>query len=484
MTRTSTDLLIIGFGPTGATLAGLAARRGLRVTVVDRDREIYPLPRAVQCDHEVLRILQEIGCADEIMAGSIINDGITFLTADRQTLLSATVPALAATGWPSSVFFHQPSFETVLRRTVAELGVEILLGTEATGISETAEGARVSLADGSELHARYIVGCDGARSLTRKLIGSTIDDTGFDESWLVVDLLLQHGGGDRLPTRCLQVCDPARPHTLVPMPSPRFRFEFMLHPGEDPDEIQDPETIRSMLSSWVDPEIVEIERAAVYTFHGLVASTWRSGPIFLAGDAAHQTPPFLGQGMCAGMRDAANLAWKLAAVIDGGAPDALLDSYQAERAPHAKAVIDAAVGFGQLICMTDPAAAAERDAAMLASPAADDEIPDFIPALAMGAAISDGGGRLSPQPRLSGELLDELVGHQFAVLTSTPLQPSDRDAIFWSARAKLLDAESQPELAALVGDTEAMVIRPDRYIFASGPLSEITQAARRVLDPA
>ena len=175
------------------------------------------------------------------------------------------------------------------------------------------------LADGRTIRSRYVVGCDGARSVTRKVIGTGLRDTGFEESWLVVDLLLD-GAVPGLPTRCLQVCDPCRPHTLVPMPAPRFRFEFMLLVGESEEDVHRSEVIDGLMSAWIDPERAKIERSAVYTFHGLVASTWRDRKVLLAGDAAHQTPPFLGQGMCAGLRDAANLAWKLAAVIDGSSP--------------------------------------------------------------------------------------------------------------------------------------------------------------------
>ncbi len=476
------DLVVIGFGPSGATLAGLAARRGLRVVVVERDVEIFPLPRAVQCDHEVLRILQELGCADEVMAGSIINDGLDFLAADREVLLSFTVSPLASTGWPTSVFFHQPTFEGVLRRTVAALGVDVRLGHEVTALDQDDDGVTVHVAGDSPIRARYVAGCDGARSTTRRLIGTLMHDTGFEEPWLVVDLVLREDMPG-LPSRCLQVCDPARPHTLVPMPWPRFRFEFMLMAGETADEIQQPEVIEKLLGGWIDPDSVEVERAAVYTFHGLVASAWRDRRVFLAGDAAHQTPPFLGQGMCAGMRDAANLAWKLAAV-SAGAPDGLLDSYQLEREPHARAVIEAAVGFGQLICMTDPAAAAERDAAMRADHAervAASEAPNLIPPLDQGPAIGPGGGDFSRQPRLDGVLLDDLIGTGFALCTQVPLDPAAAAARWWSDHGVVFDADSHPEVVAILADHPACAIRPDRYVLARGDIDEVTAIAAATL---
>ena len=442
------DVVVIGCGPTGATLAGLCARRGLSVVVVEREPQLHALPRAVQCDHEVLRILQELGCADEVLAASIVNDGISFLTADRRTLLSVTVPPLAATGWPSSVFFHQPTFEASLRRAVRSAGAELRLGRRVVSLHQDADGVDVALDDGMVVRARTAVGCDGARSATRAVVGAALDDTGFEESWFVVDLVLSDDVPG-LPTRCLQVCDPVRPHTLVPMPAPRFRFEFMLLPGETEEDVRRDDVIAAMLSSWIDPAAATVERSAVYTFHGLVASSWRDRRVFLAGDAAHQTPPFLGQGMCAGMRDAANLAWKLAAVLDGDADDALLDTYQGERRPHARAVIDAAVDFGRLICELDPGEAAARDEALTASYAGDTPAPDMIPPLGRGPAVGPGGGRPAAQPRIEGVPFDDRTGDGFVLCTTRPPRPGSDEARWWGEHGTVVDAATVTGVAAL-----------------------------------
>ena len=235
-TQEVVDLVIVGFGPVGATLAGLAALRGMSVVILERDTEIFDLPRAVQCDHEILRILQELGIADEILADTVVNDGIAFLTADRRDLLRLTLPGVAPTGWPPSVFFHQPTFEAVLRRRVIALGAEVRLGVAVVDLAQSDEGVTATLDDASTVRARYAVGCDGARSSTRTVVGGALVDTGFEESWLVVDLILSGPISD-LPTRCYQVCDPARPHTLVPMPGDRFRFEFMLLADETAESI-------------------------------------------------------------------------------------------------------------------------------------------------------------------------------------------------------------------------------------------------------
>ena len=475
------DLLVVGFGPVGATMAGLAARHGLSVLVLDREVDLFPLPRAAHCDHEILRILQELGCADEVVETMRINPGMDFLSASREPLLRFSSPGIAPSGWPASVLFHQPGFEGALRRSVHRSSAEVRLGVGVATIEERDGRVVARTDDGAFVTARYAVGCDGARSLVRERIGSTMHDLEFEEPWLVVDLVLD-AADPALPDRALQVCDPARPHTLVPMPWPRFRFEFMLLPGEDPDAIREPARVLELLSTWIDPAGVEVERAAVYTFHGLVAREWRRGPIFLAGDAAHQMPPFLGQGMCSGMRDAANLVWKLAAVRHGGAPDALLETYQSEREPHVRAIVDAAVAFGRIICTTDAEVAAARDAQMLAAPVSVSEAPQGAPALGEGPAIGPGGGALSAQPLLDGARLDDVVGPRFALITAEPLPDQDPDALWWADRAAVLDAAGHPELRALLGEASAVVIRPDRYVFAAGALPDLTRQARAVLE--
>lgn len=403
-----------------------------------------------------------------------------FLSAKREVLLRVRSPGLAPTGWPASVLFHQPGFEHVLRRQVFATAADIRLGVGVAAIEQRADHVVAVLESGAQVRARYAVGCDGARSLVRRAIGATMDDLEFEEPWLVVDLVL-HEPIAELPDRALQVCDPARPHTLVPMPWPRFRFEFMLLPGEDPEAIRQPAIVRQLVAGWIDPALVDVERAAVYTFHGLIAQQWRAGRIFLAGDAAHQMPPFLGQGMCSGMRDAANLAWKFAAVEHQGAPDALLDTYQLERAPHVRAIVELAVDFGRIICTTDPEVARERDTQMLANQSDEEDAPLGTPVLGDGPAIGPGGGTLSSQPWIDGRRLDDIVGPRFALITRTPLAPDDQHRLWWSARAAILDAQTFPGLQPLLDGADAIVIRPDRYIYAAGKLADILDLALPML---
>jgi 2-polyprenyl-6-methoxyphenol hydroxylase-like FAD-dependent oxidoreductase len=480
------DLAIVGFGPVGATLASLCARRGLSVVVIDKDFDVYPLPRAAHVDHEVMRIWQEIGCADDLFATMRENVGMDFLTADGEVLHRMRSPGIAPSGWPASLFFHQPGVERAVRKTALELGVHVLLGVEVAGLDPRTDAVRLTLADDSVVDAAWVVGCDGARSFVRRALGVGLDDLEFEEPWLVVDTVV-YGDAPQLPDRALQICDPARPHTLVPMPAPRFRFEFMLLPGEDATAMQDPAVVRELLGPWVDPDIVEMERSAVYTFHGLIARTWRQGRVLLAGDAAHQMPPFLGQGMCSGLRDAANLAWKLDLVHRGTAPDALLDTYQLEREPHVRTIVELAVGFGRIICTTDAAVAAERDAVMCAAQQAKGEeadAPYTLPGLPAGPLVL-GDGRIAPQPACIGTRLDDLVGQRFAVIARDRSLLTGEDAAFWARHACFLDAATHPVLAAALDDfaSDVVVIRPDRYVlYAGASLACCTDAVRPLLE--
>ena len=284
----------------------------------------------------------------------------------------------------------------------------------------------------------------------------------------------------------LQVCDPARPHTLVPMPPPRYRFEFMLLPGETADDVNTPERVEEFLRPWLAAGTATVERSAVYTFHGLIAEQWRSGRVFLAGDAAHQTPPFLGQGMCSGIRDAANLAWELERVLRHGAADALLDTYQTEREPSVRFIVGLAVELGRVICTLDPEVAAGRNAGMLAEREAGRGTSGEMgfPPLPGGALCGDGGGQQAVQPTVAGTRLDDLVGPRFALITRTDAALASDGAQWWQAAgAVLLSAEAHPELAPVLdaAEADAVVIRPDRYLLSAAAAVAMPSAGTAAL---
>lgn len=447
------DVAILGYGPIGALLANLLGQAGLRVGVYERDTEIYSLPRAVHFDGEVMRIFQSVGLAGRIAeATRSSSQGMHFVNAAGQTLIVRRgIDGPGPHGWAGNWYFHQPELEAILREGVARFpNVTVHLGRE--------------IADVDELAARYVVGCDGARSLVRRAIGSQQRDLGLHQPWLVVDLLCDPESPRvrALPDYTIQLCDPARPMTIVhvggPRDSSRRRWEIMLMPGDDTARLTDPDIFWPMMARWLDPQDAVLERAAVYTFHSVVQEGWRKGRLLLAGDACHQTPPFLGQGMCAGMRDASNLAWKLAARLRGEAPDSLLDTYESERLPHVRTFIDLAVKLGAVLQETDPAAAAERDRRF----AAGATLFDFPqPQLGPGdrADAPPPVGTIFPQPRLAdGRLMDEVIGQRFAIVGETALLAHQRpDGV-------MLPGVGTDWLAA--HGLRAAILRPDRYISA------------------
>ena len=442
------DVAILGYGPVGALLANLLGQAGLSVAVYERDTAIHSLPRAVHFDGEVMRIFQSAGLAEHIaLATRPSSQGMHFVNAAGQTLIVRRgIDGPGPHGWPNNWYFHQPLLEQILREGVGRYpNVEVHLGHD--------------VADVAELDARYVVGCDGARSLVRRAIGSKACDLGLHQPWLVVDLLCDPSSHrvKALPDYTIQLCDPRRPMTIVNVGGARRRWEIMLMPGDDPARVAQPESFWPLIQRWLGPEDARIERAAVYTFHSVVQTGWRKGNLLLAGDACHQTPPFLGQGMCAGMRDAANLAWKLSAVLRGGAPDALLDTYESERAPHVRTFIELAVKLGAVLQETDPAAAAARDARF----AVGTERFDYPqPQLGPGcrAEAPPPVGMIFPQPRLAdGRLMDEAIGQRFAIVGETQLLASARpDAV-------LLPGVGADWLAR--HGVRAALLRPDRYVF-------------------
>jgi 3-(3-hydroxy-phenyl)propionate hydroxylase len=466
MSEAMHDVAIVGLGPTGATLANLLAQRGLDVLVIEREAEIHRLPRAIHFDGECMRVFQAIGIAEQLLPRLVISPGMKFVDAAGRVLIDYTRSQQPGPhGWHPSYRYHHPDLEAALRaRLATHESATVLLRHDIFAVDEHADHVELRLEDlarGRLLRAkaRFVVGCDGARSLLRRLIDSELDDLQAHERWLVLDVLLKRARPD-LGEHSIQYCDPRRPATYVRGVGERRRFELMLMPGDDAASIARPQSVWPLLERWLGPDDAELERPAVYTFHSVVARGWRRDRLLIAGDAAHQTPPFMGQGMCAGIRDAANLAWKLAEVVRGHAGDALLDSYESERAPHARAFIETAVRLGAVIQATDPEIVRQRDATLAANPQV-----FTTPQPALGPGAHDGGevgGHTAAQPRLAdGRLADEHVGPRFALIARADLAAlaadDDRLAVLPAAEPAL-----QAWLAAL--DTDAVLLRPDRYV--------------------
>lgn len=467
------DVLIAGGGPTGVTLAVLLARRGVKVIVAEKEADIYPLPRAAHIDHEGMRILQEAGVAEAVMKTARRANRYDFLNAKGEVLLRFEgAGQIGSGGWLAANMIHQPSVEAELRKALAaQPTAELHNRWELTGFTDDGSGvtAAINTPDGERtIRARYLVGADGARSPVREAAGIAFEDLNFEEPWLVVDVLVDDYS--KLPTENLQICDPARPTTCVLMGEGRHRWEFMIKPGETAEQVSDDAFIEKLLEPWNVKGAVRLERKAVYTFRARIAEHWRRGRVLLAGDAAHQTPPFAGQGMCSGLRDAANLAWKLAAVIRDGANDALLDSYQPERAPNLRATIDMAIMMGKTVCITNRWSAWLRDLKFKLARKLG-KLPDGPPAyppISTGRIMAGtpGAGSYFPQAiAADGTRLDEVLGLSHALITRADLK-TPRLAPFARQIGLWLDKHQ----------ADAVLVRPDRFVFGSGRSADLEQA--------
>lgn len=471
---TQCDIAIVGGGPVGIALANLLGLHGLEVVVLERHPDILDIPRAVHFDGETMRVFQAMGLAGEVLDISRPGHGMHWVNADGQTLaIREGVVGLGDQGWHNDYYFHQPQLEAVLRQGLTRFEhVQLLSGTAVNAHTSDANGVTLSyvrLADGCEgrLRCRYVVGCDGARSLVRQWVGDEHEDLGQHQAWLVVDGVLDHPLP--LPEHTIQLCDPARPATSIYVHPLRRRWELLVLPDEDVDKLVQPDNVWRLLERWIQPTQGTLERATVYVFHSLLARAWQRGRLLLAGDAAHQTPPFLGQGLCAGVRDAANLAWKLACAVRDHC-DALLATYGPERYPHAREFIDLAVRMGKILQITDPAEAAERDARLLAE-GLSFHFPR--PTLGPGVHIGDApAGKVFIQPLLpDGRWFDDVVGHNFALVAPshwpTALDPATQQRLRGLPITHISNGGESVEAWLQTHHCAAALIRPDRYVYAT-----------------
>jgi 3-(3-hydroxy-phenyl)propionate hydroxylase len=502
------DVLIVGLGPVGAVFASLCGRAGLSVKVIERDYEAYKEPRAIVLDHEVVRLLGLIDSADDVLAYSTPGRGYSFLNADREVLTERGAPqGPMPTGfWPSNLF-HQPSMERVVRSKLEKMpNVEIELGVEFLGLEQDDEGVNsiTRNADGilTEIAARYVVGCDGGRSLVRRYLDIQMEDLDFNEPWVVVDVkLLSNDTG--LSEHAVQLCDPARPTTCVPSGPGRHRWEFMLKPHETAEDVMRPDTLREWISAWTDPDKIELERSAVYRFHGLVAKRWRGARAMIIGDAAHQMPPFMGQGLCAGLRDAFNAAWKLIAVINNHAPIELLDTVERERGPHVKEVTKGAIAMGKTVCVTDPEKAKRRDKKMIDDHKAGKGFAfPGVPRIESGVLDDAHAGSVFPEPYIGDPAnptrLDQAIGYVPLLVISDPAHlsgdtkttideiRSEHPAMEIATLAKdagqlvsLIDPDQH--VLKLLGDQQAILVKPDRIVFGRGNINHLMTQWRAYL---
>lgn len=447
------DVVIAGGGPVGTTLGIALGRRGVSHLVVERQAEIYPLPRAIVMDAEVRSSLLALGVSPSLADHLTTMTRADFVQADGTEIMGIDTAGLILFGVPAVSCHYQPEMEQFLQGEGRRAGSVRRDGVEVVDHRQDADGVDVQLSDGTTVRAKYLVACDGASSAIRKREGIALTDLKFDQEWIVVDVEVDDATKAALPDATRQVCDPKRPTTLVRGHRNFYRWEFQLQPDEDPATMNERESVKRLLAPWVDLDAVRILRHARYRFHGLVAESMSSGRVFLAGDSAHQMPPFMGQGLNSGMRDVFNLAWKMALVLKTGAPASLLETYSPERIAHSTDTVAHSVDAGRLIDQLAGRVSHGMDhSAGYGGPR---------PAARLGAGFHVGSSERVGSPFPHIHLVDASFVREgrCAVVSSTPL--SSRLAVFGT------DVDSLVLDASLVG-TEYLLVRPDGYVAAIG----------------
>jgi 3-(3-hydroxy-phenyl)propionate hydroxylase len=472
------QVVIAGGGPTGVTAAILLGQYGIRTLILDRFQDVYPQPRAVHLDDEVCRILGRIGVADEFAGISIPGAGLRVLSPEHGVLAQFDRPGTAGrNGYPQANMFDQPELERLLRRRLkATPHVTFRGGVEVTQVTTGTDGQPVvTLIDRNSggietITTDFLLGCDGANSVVRTSLGATMKNRGFEQRWLVVDIAadrqLDHWGGVH------QVCGSTRAATYMQIGPGRYRWEFPLHDGETAGQFQTLASLAELIRPWeADTTGFELVRVTEYTFKAQLADRWRDDRVFLLGDAAHLTPPFIGQGLGAGLRDAANLTWKLAGVIDGTLAESVLDTYESERRPHAAETIGLAVTMGR--AMTGGGRTGDRIRRVLVpllshAPHLRKQITDGAsPRLMRGPLVLTSrrprslAGKLCPNPEVEpGRLLDTVTEGRFAVVTTGAAH----------AFPGAVAVAGNPVLTAWLraGRASVAVVRPDGTVYSAG----------------
>ncbi|MEV8378830.1 bifunctional 3-(3-hydroxy-phenyl)propionate/3-hydroxycinnamic acid hydroxylase [Kribbella sp. NPDC056861] len=495
------DVIVVGCGPVGLVLTALLGKAGHSVLVLERYPGRYGLPRAASFDSETLRTMAALGLAPALLPGLHVQERYEWRNRQGELLIEQVCRSIGDSGWPDMATFHQPDLENALHELCRSLpSVELRFGTTVTAVNQQDDQVVVRTDTGEDFAARYVIGADGGNSFVREALGIGLDDLGFSEPWLVCDFKLRRPAEELGLPGALQIGDPDEPTTIITTGSGHQRFCFMLDTEADLDVERSKTRAWERVRRYLSTDDADLVRVADYTFRSLIAHQWRDRRVLLAGDAAHQMPPFLGQGLCSGIRDAGNIAFKLDWVLRGVHDSAVLDTYQTEREPHVRAITATSMRLGRQHTLRDPVLAAERDEELRTRRAALVE-PDRIRLPGLGPGFFGPGGRtLSVQGRASNgrmtALLDELVGSGFRLLaTEDALADIDPEAVSTAGITLVgLGAQAQGVVLSDVDGTHydwlrslgatAAVVRPDNYVLVSGQdAAEVSRRAIELLAP-
>lgn len=462
------DIVIVGLGPTGGTLANLLAMNNVSVLILEKEANIYNLPRAVHFDDEIMRVFQTIGITKRLSKKLIINKGTKFIDDNGELLLDWPRPKkITENGWYPSYRFHQPDLERSLRHNLKKYkNVTIVQNAEVYKTINKKDYVEVNYKNTKtnkihSLKSKYLIGCDGANSFLRNEINSEMEHLGFEQRWAVIDVILKRKKMS-LPDRTIQYCSQYRPATYCRNVGRRRRWEIALKDDECADTFFEDKTLWKFLSRWIIPNEAKIERKTIYTFQSAIAKQWRKGRIFLVGDAAHLTPPFMGQGMCAGIRDASNLAWKITMCCNKGHNKKLLDTYQSERSSNVRDYIKTAMKMGELL---NSIGGSDVSDTVFIQPDGSIKMNTIKPKLGKGLGISKDPNRGKIFPSLKNEFgkdIDSLYSCEPVLITNRKIDKNNFDI-------KIFDNIDIPKVETILKKfkSDALIIRPDRFIFAS-----------------
>ena len=463
------DVIIVGLGPTGGTLAALLAIHGFSILIIEKEKSFYPLPRAVHFDDEVMRVFQTIGITDKFLKHTIINKGTKFVNSKNRVVLDWPRPrSITENGWYPSYRFHQPDLERKLRRRLKDFKkVSVMQNTKVNSLKEEKNSVKICIENInnnkiSEIRAKYIIGCDGARSTIRKQIKAKFQNLGFTQKWAVVDLILKKNKKE-LPDRTIQYSNSKRPATYCRNVGKRRRWEFAINNKESEKKVLSNSYIWNFLKPWLKPSEALMERKTIYTFQSAISKKWKKGRVFLAGDAAHLMPPFMGQGMCAGVRDASNLAWKIAYCLKNNHSEKLLNTYQSERYSNVIEYIKTTVKMGEFV---NAVGTSNITGEVSSTPNGQKSMKSIKPKLGKGLGkINDKNrGKIFPQFKLkNGKSLDNKFFDKPLLIISSKYKKKLPKKINYinSNTAKGLN-EYMLNLKI-----DAFVVRPDRFILNS-----------------